>query len=269
MARAKKTLYEMETSIFVGRLRSLMKDRKVTQADIAAHIGRSRQTVSEYVLGSSEPPFPVLVKIANYFNTTTDYLVGRTDDPNIQCSAVDDIGLSDTAVKNLIGYKGMQDIGYSHLTLINSILSDSKIDDVMEKTMMYFATIQAKQIVKHFHQKAIVDGNNDLLSLNELIVCLESNDDEAKDKVERSKRFYKPLMDATLSPKFNFLVKRALLELLDFPEPQDSRLDRIYAFDALAALKELHERVVAKFVEDQKAKIQTIGELEDIVAFDE
>ena len=269
MARVKKTLYEMETSIFVGRLRSLMKERKVTQADIAAHIGRSRQTVSEYVLGSSEPPFSVLVKIADFFNTTTDYLVGRTNDPNVQCSAVDDIGLSDTAVKNLIDYKRMEDSGYSHLTLINSILSDSKIDDVMEKTMMYFAMIQAKQIVKYFHQKAVANGNCDLLSLNELIFCLESENDEDKAKVERSKQFYKPLMDATFSSKFNFLVKSALLRLLDFPEPQESRLDQIYALDALTLLKELHERIVAKFEEDQWAELKNMGELDDIVDFDE
>lgn len=266
-----KNLYteKQYTGKFPTRLRELMEKKNISNTSLGSSLGKSKQSISQYRSGLIDPSLDTLIKIADILDTTIDYLVGRTDDPNVQCSAVDDIGLSDTAVKKLMEYKGMEDIGYSHLMLIDAILSDPKIDDVMEKTMMYFAMIQAKQIVKHFHQKAVADGNHDLLSLNELILCLEVNDDEDKRKVERSKQFYKPLLNATFSTQFNPLLKIALLRLLDFLDPQESPLDEIYALKAQASLNELHERVVAKFEADQRARLMTMGEIEEIVSFDE
>ena len=44
--------------------------------------GKTRQTISQYVNGISEPGYDTRVIIAKYFNVTTDYLLGLSDIPN-------------------------------------------------------------------------------------------------------------------------------------------------------------------------------------------
>jgi transcriptional regulator with XRE-family HTH domain len=50
----------------------------ITQENIAEATGKTRQTVSQYVNGKSEPGYDTLVKIADYFDVSVDYLIGRT-----------------------------------------------------------------------------------------------------------------------------------------------------------------------------------------------
>ena len=105
MARAKKDSIEAYNAPFSVRLRELMERNKCTQADLAQATGRTRQTVSQYTTGMSEPGYDVLVKIALYFDVTTDYLLGLTDDPATKPAAVDELGLSPKAVEILLGAK--------------------------------------------------------------------------------------------------------------------------------------------------------------------
>lgn len=57
-------------------MRDLMREYGVTQDTLAAKIGRTRQTVCQYVNGDSEPGYGTLVKIADFFSVSTDYLLG-------------------------------------------------------------------------------------------------------------------------------------------------------------------------------------------------
>ena len=101
MARQKRDITEKYHSKFATRLRQLIEKHSITQDSIASCIGVSRQTVSQYVNGISDPSFETLGKIADYFNVTTDYLLGRTDDPSPHPSAVDELGLSPGAIIQL------------------------------------------------------------------------------------------------------------------------------------------------------------------------
>ena len=80
MARHKKTTDEKYNQPFATRFRLLMNTKKRTsQAEIADAVGKSRQVISQYYNGESEPPFDTLVKIAQYFDVTVDYMIGATD----------------------------------------------------------------------------------------------------------------------------------------------------------------------------------------------
>ena len=59
---------------FPTTLRKLMEERGETQDALASVTSKTRQTVSQYVNGISEPSYITLVKIADYFNVSTDYL---------------------------------------------------------------------------------------------------------------------------------------------------------------------------------------------------
>ncbi len=87
---------------FPATLRKLMRESSVTQQMLTDYLGKkNRQTVSYYCDGTSSPDWETIVKIADYFNISTDYLLGRTSEPSRQPSAADDLGLSPEAVFNL------------------------------------------------------------------------------------------------------------------------------------------------------------------------
>jgi len=52
------------------------------QKDVAAAIGTDRTTYVKYETGSSRPDIELLCKIADYFQVSTDYLLGRTVHPS-------------------------------------------------------------------------------------------------------------------------------------------------------------------------------------------
>lgn len=62
-------------------LKELRKSREMSQSELAGLIGVSRSTVSMWEIGASQPDNELLVKIADIFRVSVDYLLGRTDDP--------------------------------------------------------------------------------------------------------------------------------------------------------------------------------------------
>ena len=61
---------------FGERLRQLRKARGLTQGQLADLLGGSKMMISSYESGTRFPPYPTLVKIANLYSVTTDYLLG-------------------------------------------------------------------------------------------------------------------------------------------------------------------------------------------------
>lgn len=61
------------------RLRELRLEQKMTQQRLALELCMSQNTVSRYENGEREPGLADLIRIADYFNVTVDYLIGRTD----------------------------------------------------------------------------------------------------------------------------------------------------------------------------------------------
>ena len=60
------------------RLRNLREDGELLQKDLAAYLGVAQTTYSNYEIGEREVPIPVLIKLANYYHTSVDYLLGLT-----------------------------------------------------------------------------------------------------------------------------------------------------------------------------------------------
>jgi transcriptional regulator with XRE-family HTH domain len=67
---------------FASRLREQRKLKGLTQKQIAAEFSVSESLWKSYENGSRTPTFDGLIAIADYFNVSIDYLVGRTDNPN-------------------------------------------------------------------------------------------------------------------------------------------------------------------------------------------
>ena len=61
------------------RIRDLREDHDKTQLEIAAHLNMHRSVYRRYESGEREIPVWVVMKLADYYNVSADYLLGRTD----------------------------------------------------------------------------------------------------------------------------------------------------------------------------------------------
>lgn len=62
------------------RIRNLREDKDITQKEMAEYLNIHQTTYSEYELGKSNFSVQALIKIADLFETSIDYLVERTDE---------------------------------------------------------------------------------------------------------------------------------------------------------------------------------------------
>ena len=63
------------------RIRDLREDRDMNQTQVARMLGISQTGYSKYETGENDIPTAVLIKLARFYNTSIDYLLGETDDP--------------------------------------------------------------------------------------------------------------------------------------------------------------------------------------------
>lgn len=60
------------------RIRNLREDKDLTQKQLAAILGMSQTGYSKYETGENDVPTHILIKLADFYGTTTDYILGRT-----------------------------------------------------------------------------------------------------------------------------------------------------------------------------------------------
>ncbi len=65
--------------IMFERIRNLREDRDLKQKDISEFLKIHQTTYSDYELGNLNVPIDVLIKLAKFYNTSIDYIVGLTD----------------------------------------------------------------------------------------------------------------------------------------------------------------------------------------------
>ena len=65
------------------RLKELRKAKGISQLKLALDLNTTQNTISRYETGEREPSINELIKIADYFNVSIDYLLKRTNNPKI------------------------------------------------------------------------------------------------------------------------------------------------------------------------------------------
>ena len=64
-----------------SRIRDLREDKDMNQTQIAKMLGMSQTGYSKYETGENDIPTTILIKLARFYNTSIDYLLGETDTP--------------------------------------------------------------------------------------------------------------------------------------------------------------------------------------------
>jgi len=66
-----------------SRIRDLREDADLSQKDMARLLNCSQQVYSNYELGQRDIPTQILIKLAKIHHTTTDYILGLTNSPDL------------------------------------------------------------------------------------------------------------------------------------------------------------------------------------------
>ena len=84
------------------RIQDLIKDRKITQVELAEKVGLSNSALSRYLQGSTKNLGDgFVIRIAKYFDVSTAFLLGETDIPDRKNYDIEELGLSAEAAKLL------------------------------------------------------------------------------------------------------------------------------------------------------------------------
>lgn len=65
------------------RLKQLRRERGISQVRLAMELSVSQHTISRYETGEREADYAMLIRIADYFDVSVDYLLERTENPKI------------------------------------------------------------------------------------------------------------------------------------------------------------------------------------------
>ena len=68
--------------INIFRLKELRKEKNISQLKLAIDLGMNQNSISRYENEEREADYKTLIRFADYFNTSIDYLLGRTNDKN-------------------------------------------------------------------------------------------------------------------------------------------------------------------------------------------
>ena len=65
------------------RLKELRKSRKISQVKLAMDLNLNQNSISRYETGEREADYATLIALADYFDVSIDYLLGRTENPKM------------------------------------------------------------------------------------------------------------------------------------------------------------------------------------------
>lgn len=124
--------------MFSERLKSLRRASKMKQSELAQKLSLSQQTISLYEANKRHPDLETLVRLADEFHVSTDYLLGRTQHRNILSKEFIHSSNIEELFQVLMEIPGMQldghEIGPIDRLLINeSLLSSLRLSRSIRK----------------------------------------------------------------------------------------------------------------------------------------
>ncbi len=84
---------------YKNRIRDLREDRDLRQTDVSKATGIDQKTLSNYETGKTSPDSYALIRLADFFGVSIDYLVGRTE---IDIKSKEDMTSRLEGMKNMI-----------------------------------------------------------------------------------------------------------------------------------------------------------------------
>lgn len=124
----------------MSKLKSLRTEKGLSLRELASELNISYSSLGKYERGEQQPSFETLTKIANYFNVTTDYLIGITNSKFPENRNIsDELNLSDEAVNKLkkLPLTISKDNGISLSDILNAVILQSEFESLLENILLY------------------------------------------------------------------------------------------------------------------------------------
>ena len=114
------------------RIQELLKERGITQAQLAARIGSTESAVGRFISGKTDKiSAEYIIRIAKAFNVSTDFLLGVVNIPDRKNYDVEELGLSVQAARNLY-------TGRVNAEIVNRLLESPRFAEVTYMIEQYF-----------------------------------------------------------------------------------------------------------------------------------
>lgn len=110
--------------ILSTRLRSLRTQRGLSQADLASFLHISRMTYTQYESGHREPGLQTLIDLADFYQISTDYLLGLSAFPRVPDLSGDELFL----------LSGLDSLSASRRTEVFHIIARAVGEELVEQT---------------------------------------------------------------------------------------------------------------------------------------
>ena len=142
MANTKNNSLDGLDKPFAKRLRTLIDENGTSQAKLAKTVGVTRQAISSYTLGLTVPDIEKFEKIADFFDVSFDYLLGRSKNKKSENTDIGLItGLSDEAISQLSQNKDSA----SFTSVLNYLITEKKL---MRYLANYFLGFVFREVQK-------------------------------------------------------------------------------------------------------------------------
>lgn len=114
-----------------ARIKNLREKNGKTQLDVSKALGVTYQTIYKYEKGIAIPPADAILKLAEYFNVTSDYLLGRTDTSNTVNEINQKIQDNDLyiAANSKVDLSKLAQVDNKTAKLINTLIDDFLSED--------------------------------------------------------------------------------------------------------------------------------------------
>ncbi|AAY52819.1 gp33 [Listeria phage A500] len=133
--------------MFGNRLKQLRKNTNKTQEDISKILGISRGAYSHIENGRNEPDMETIVKLANIFEVSTDYLLGKSNNGLVDTIAAHiDADASEEDIKEILAYIDEKRKEHTHEKDINitetASEKDKDVDNFVEENEEFKAVAE-------------------------------------------------------------------------------------------------------------------------------
>ena len=135
-----------------------------TRDGLASYLGVSPQMVSQYLNGKSSPSHVILIKIADYFNVSVDYLLGRTPNPYINTYTNDFLLI---VPKTALRVSNMDE---EQRFMFERIVSNPEFMNLLDSIIQIKKIVGVESHYQHIHEE---DDDNDNLDVSEQMLYNE------------------------------------------------------------------------------------------------
>lgn len=166
------------------RILDLMKNRKITQKELAARIDTAESTLSRFLSGATDRlDSDSVLRIARCFGVSTDFLLGETAVPDRKNYEIVELGLSAQAARNLYTGRACADV-------VSRLLESPRFAELTFLLQRYFAGKLAQAYAAH---------NEVLVTLSDAVLSDAENENAARQAAQEIRRSKIPVYQADLT----------------------------------------------------------------------